>query len=96
MMSLVDETLSDRRNIRDASKIVGNAEKSNGHSMKRVIVNINIARAKDTAKPMSRTHAGIGRIIITIITISAKAKSTVGLKSGSMRDVYGAFDFFNF
>ena len=80
MMSLVDETLSDSRSISEASRIVGKVEKSSGRSMKRVIVNIRIASAKEAARPTSSTQAGIGRIIMMITAISASARSTVGLK----------------
>ena len=67
--------------INDANNIVGNAEKSSGRSMNNVTVNINRARPNDVANPMSKTHAGIGKIIMTMIAISAKASRIVGLKS---------------
>ncbi|WP_299047978.1 hypothetical protein [uncultured Tateyamaria sp.] len=47
--------------------------------MKSVIVKIRMASANDAASPMSKTHAGIGRIIITMMAISATASMTVGL-----------------
>ena len=78
MISLVDDTLSDSRSIRLASRIVGNAEKSSGRWMKSVIVKIRIASAKDAASPRSSTQAGIGRTIIAMTAISAIARSTVG------------------
>ena len=78
MISLVDDTFSDSRSIRLASRIVGNAEKSSGRWMKSVMVKIRIAIAKDAASPMSRIHAGIGRTIMAITAISAIASSTVG------------------
>ena len=81
MISFVDETFSDNRNISDASSTVGKAEKSRGRSMNRVTVKISIASAKEAARPMSKIHAGIGRIIMTMIAISAMASSTVGWKS---------------
>ena len=78
MMSLVEETLSDRRSISDASRIVGKDEKSSGRWMKRVMVKIRMAIAKEAASPMSRIQAGIGRIIIAMTAISAIARRTVG------------------
>jgi len=75
---LVEETLSDRRSIRDAKRIVGNEEKSSGLEMNNVTVKIRIATANDAASPTSRTHAGIGKIIMTMIAISAIANRTVG------------------
>ena len=81
MMSLVDDTLSDNRSMSDASKIVGNAEKSRGRSMNNVTVKIRIASAKEAASPISRTHAGMGRIIMTMIAINAMESRIVGLKS---------------
>lgn len=80
MISLVDETFNDSRNIRDARRIVGKEEKSNGRSMKRVVEKMRIANAKDNANPASSTHEGIGRIIMIMIAINAIARSTVGLK----------------
>ena len=62
----------------EARRIVGKAEKSNGFSINRVTVKIRIARAKDAASPISSTTAGTGRIIITMIAISASASRTVG------------------
>jgi len=84
MMSLVDETLSASRSISEASKIVGKDEKSSGRSMKSVMVKIRIAMAKEAASPISRSHAGTGRIIIAMIAMSASASSTVGRKSARM------------
>ena len=78
MMSLVDDTFSDRRSIREASRIVGNAEKSSGRSMNKVTVKIRMASAKDAARPVSRIHAGIGKIIMTMIAINATARRIVG------------------
>ena len=78
MINFVEDTLSDSRNMRDASNTVGNEEKSSGRSMNRVTVNIKIARAKEAAKPTSNTHAGIGKIIITMIAINAIDNKTVG------------------
>ena len=78
IISFVDETFSDRRNISDASNTVGNAEKSKGRSINSVTVNIRIARANDAANPISKTQAGTGKIIITIIAISASANKIVG------------------
>ena len=78
MMSLVEEMLSDRRSISDARRIVGKDEKSSGRSMNSVTVKIRIASAKEAARPISSTHDGTGRIIMTMIAISASASSTVG------------------
>ena len=78
MISLVEETLSDSRSISDASNMVGKAEKSSGRSMKRVTVKIRIATAKEAARPMSSTQAGIGRIIMTMTAINARARRMVG------------------
>lgn len=49
--------------------------------MKSVIVKIRIASAKDVAKPTSKTHAGIGKIIMTMMAISATDRRTVGLNN---------------
>jgi hypothetical protein len=68
--------------------MVGNDEKSSGLSMKSVIVNMSMASAKDVARPTSSTQAGIGRIIMTIIAMSAIASRIVGLKS-SLTDRFG-------
>ena len=46
--------------------------------MKRVMVKIRIAIAKDAASPRSRIQAGIGRTIMAMTAISAIASSTVG------------------
>ena len=78
MMSLVEETLSERRSISEARSTVGKAEKSSGRWMKRVMVKMRMAMAKDAASPRSRIQAGIGRIIMAITAISAMARSTVG------------------
>ena len=78
MISLVEETLSDSRSISEASRIVGKAEKSSGRWMKRVMVKIRMAMAKEAASPMSRIQAGIGRTIMAMTAISAIASSTVG------------------
>ena len=78
--SRITEILNESRSIKDVSKMVGKAEKSRGRWIKRVIVNIKIARENDAARPMSNTIAGIGRIIMTIIAIKANAKRIVGLK----------------
>jgi hypothetical protein len=80
MMSLVEETLSDSRRIRLAKSTVGKAEKSSGRLMKWVMVKIRIAIENDPASPRSSTQAGIGSTIITMIAISAMARSTVGWK----------------
>ena len=80
MMSLVEETLSERRSISEASRIVGKAEKSSGRSMKSVTVKIRMARAKEAASPISSTQAGIGSTIMTITAMSASESRTVGLK----------------
>ena len=72
---------NDSRNINDASRTVGNAEKSNGRSINKVTVKIRMASAKDVASPTSSTHAGMGRIIMTMIAINASANNTVGLNS---------------
>jgi len=77
MISLVDETL------RLSRRIVGKAEKSSGRSMNRTTVKIRIATANEAASPMSSTQAGIGRIIITMIAISATAMKTVGWRSAA-------------
>ena len=81
MISLVEDTLSDRRSMSEASRMVGKAEKSNGRSMNSVTVKIRMASAKDAASPISSTQAGIGRIIITMIAISAIAIRMVGWNS---------------
>ena len=78
MISLVEETFSESRSIREASRTVGNDEKSSGRSMKSVTVKIRIARPKDAASPTSTMKLGTGRIIITMIAISASAKRIVG------------------
>ncbi len=78
MISFVEDTFSDSRNIRDASRIVGKDEKSSGRSMNRVSVKIKMARAKEVARPTSNTQAGMGRIIMTMTVISARASRTVG------------------
>lgn len=79
MMSLVEDTFIESRSISDASRTVGKAEKSSGRSMNNVTVNIRIANAKEVASPTSKTHAGMGRTIITITAIRAKASRIVGL-----------------
>ncbi|MEP4475027.1 MAG: hypothetical protein ABJ024_08250, partial [Lentilitoribacter sp.] len=79
IINFVDETLSDNRNIKEARRIVGNAEKSRGRSINSVTVKIKIAYAKEAAKPTSNTHAGIGKIIMTITAINATANMIVGL-----------------
>ena len=81
MISLVEETLSDRRSIKEARRTVGKDEKSSGRSMKSVTVKIRIAKAKEAARPISRTQAGIGKIIITMIAMSASASRIVGWKT---------------
>ena len=78
MMSLVEETLSESRSISEASRIVGKDEKSSGRWMKRVMVKMRMAMAKEAASPRSRIQAGIGRIIMAMTAISAMARSTVG------------------
>ena len=78
MISLVEETLSESRSISEASRIVGKEEKSSGRWMKRVMVKIRMAMAKEAASPRSRIQAGIGRIIMAMTAISAMARSTVG------------------
>ncbi len=42
------------------------------------MVKIRIASANEQARPMSRTHDGIGSTIMAITAISAIASSTVG------------------
>ena len=81
MMSFVDDTFSESRSISEARRIVGKAEKSRGREIKSVTVKIKMANPKDMARPMSKTQAGIGRIIMTITAIKAIARRTVGLKS---------------
>src|SRR6056297_3594890 len=83
MMSFVELMFSDRRSIKDASRIVGKAEKSKGRSTKSVTVKIRIASANEVANPISRTKAGTGRIIITMTAMSATARATVGLERRS-------------
>jgi len=78
MIRRVDETFSDRRSIRDASRTVGKMEKSSGRSMNSVMVNIRIASANEAARPMSSSQGGIGSTIITITAIRASASRTVG------------------
>ena len=78
MMSFVEVTLSESRNISVARRIVGKAEKSSGRSMNKVTVKIRIARAKEVARPMSRIQEGTGRIIIAMTAISASASMMVG------------------
>lgn len=80
IISLVEEIFKESRSIKDASKIVGKAEKSKGRSIKSVIVKMRIARANETARPKSKIQAGTGSTIITMMTISAAAKKMVGLK----------------
>jgi hypothetical protein len=80
MMSFVDEIFRDNRNINDASRTVGNAEKSNGRSTKSVVVKIRIAKPKDAVSPVSNTQAGIGKIIMTMMPINAIANKIVGWK----------------
>ena len=80
IISFVDDMLSERRNISEAKRIVGKAEKSSGLSMNNVTVKIRIAKAKDAARPTSKTHAGTGKIIMTMIAMSAIASRTGGLK----------------
>ena len=70
--------MSERRSISDARSTLGKAEKSSGLSMKSVTVKTSIANANETVRPRSRMIAGIGKIIITMIAISAKASRTVG------------------
>ncbi|WP_232367681.1 hypothetical protein [Tritonibacter horizontis] len=62
--------------------------------MNSVIVKIRIASAKEVARPTSNTQAGIGKIIMTMIAMSAMASSMVGLKS-SLTDSFGT-DFFSY
>ena len=81
MINFVDEMLRESLSIKDASKIVGNAEKSSGRSINKVTVKIRIAKANDTASPVSNTHAGIGKIIITMTPMSAIASKIVGLNA---------------
>ena len=78
MMSFVEETLSDKRSISEASRIVGKAEKSRGLWINRVTVNIRMASANENARPTSRTQAGMGRIIIMITVMRARARRIVG------------------
>jgi flagellar M-ring protein FliF len=74
MISFVDETLSERRSIRDASNTVGKAEKSNGRSMNSVTVKIRIASANETESPRSevqrqtvRQAGAIRRISVAVL-----------------------------
>ena len=60
MISLVEDTFSDSRSIKEAKRMVGKAENSSGRSMNSVTVNIKIAKAKDKASPISSTQAGTG------------------------------------
>lgn len=46
--------------------------------MNNVTVNIKIASANEAARPTSKTQAGIGRIIMTMIAIKASASRIVG------------------
>lgn len=78
MINFVDDTFNDNRSISDASSSVGKDENSNGRSTNRVMVKIKIANPKENANPTSKTYAGIGRIIIKITAISAKANNNVG------------------
>ena len=64
----------------EAKRIVGKEEKSKGRSMNSVTVKIKMASAKLAARPTSSTIAGIGRIIMTMIAIRARASRTVGWK----------------
>ena len=66
------------RSISEASRIVGKAEKSSGRSMNSTLVKIRMAMPKEAASPTSSTQEGIGRIIITMMAISASARRTVG------------------
>ena len=83
-MSFVEEIFNESRNIKAARSTVGKAEKSNGRSTKIVTVKMRMANENDAAKPMSRTQAGIGRIIMTMIAISAMVSKIVGLKVSFM------------
>lgn len=57
--------------------------------MKIVMVKIRIASAKLAANPMSRIHAGIGSIIMTMIAISANARRMVGWNKVEVLKVLG-------
>ena len=81
MISFVEETFRDSRNIKEARSTVGNTENSNGRSMNKVTVNIRMASPNEAASPMSKTHAGMGKIIMTMIAISASANKIVGWNS---------------
>ena len=78
MISFVDDTFSDSRSMSAASRMVGKELKSRGRSMNSVMVKIKMAREKLPANPTSKTIAGIGKIIMTMIAISAIARRTVG------------------
>jgi len=78
IINFVDETFIDSRNISEANKTVGKDENSKGRSIKRVTVKIKIAKPNDIAKPTSKTHEGIGNIIMTIVAIKASARRMVG------------------
>ncbi len=84
MISLVDETFSERRSSRLASRMVGKAEKSSGRSMNSATVSIRIASAKDRASPMSSIQAGTGSTIMAITAISASASRMVGWNTSRM------------
>jgi len=81
IISFVEDTFSDRRSTRDARRIVGNAENSKGRWINSVTVKIRIASEKDKARPTSRRNAGTGKIIMTIMAMSAKASKIVGSNS---------------
>ena len=78
MISLVEDTFSDSRSIKEAKRMVGKAENSSGRSMNSVTVSIKIAKAKEMASPISSTQAGTGSTIIKITPISASASRIVG------------------
>ena len=71
----------------EAKRTVGNAEKSSGRSTNKVTVKIRMAKENEAARPMSRTHAGIGRIIMTMTAIKAIVSTTVGLKTLRIREI---------
>ena len=58
--------------------------------MNNVTVKISKAKPNETANPASSTHAGIRKIIITMIVINAKVRKTVGLN----RVLISIFDIF--
>ena len=81
MISLVEETLSARRRISEASRTLGKEEKSNGFSMKIAVVKIRIAKANEQVRPISITQAGTGSTMTRMTIIRPIARSAVGFDS---------------